>query len=331
MFFRPRVAALTLGLVLALLAGGPVLAQECSLLGGVIGGCSATPWRAQAPLQYSPDGLITLPGSSGSPSGRSPLDPPPPRPATVVLVPEAATYLLGLANQERAAVGAPTLMANAQVTRVAESHSLAMAERSGSIWHNVEFLAETTVDLLGVTGLMGENVAWNTDLDDAHRRLMASPGHRSNMLDARYRVAGFGVAQSTDGRYWVTQNFVESMGGSPAPAPQAEPPPPEPDHPQVSAPVASPDTTAVGRPDTSEPPVPAGVAGAHPAPALAGVPAAATSSSAPASRPPEGAVLAATRIEPISPQSRTITLGVAMALVVAVGLGHAHRWYRQSR
>jgi uncharacterized protein YkwD len=36
---------------------------------------------------------------------------------------------------------------------------------------------------------------------------MNSPGHRENILNARYDREGIGIAVSSDGKVYVTQNF----------------------------------------------------------------------------------------------------------------------------
>jgi uncharacterized protein YkwD len=54
---------------------------------------------------------------------------------------------------------------------------------------------------------MGENVAHALTLERAHRVLWASPSHRGNLLDRRFRDLGVGVARDSDGSVWVCQLF----------------------------------------------------------------------------------------------------------------------------
>jgi len=38
---------------------------------------------------------------------------------------------------------------------------------------------------------------------------MNSPGHRANLLNPRFSVAGFAVVQAPDGRYFITEDFFQ--------------------------------------------------------------------------------------------------------------------------
>ncbi|MDQ4035305.1 MAG: CAP domain-containing protein [Chloroflexota bacterium] len=58
----------------------------------------------------------------------------------------------------------------------------------------------------------GENIGWNSGLDDSsspvrvHEKFMASPGHRANVLDARFTHGGVGAAAADDRMY---QGYVQ--------------------------------------------------------------------------------------------------------------------------
>ncbi len=184
-----------------------------------------------------------------------------------MLLPEAALHLLDLANAERAAVGSQPLTSRPDVAEVAATHSLAIAER-GSIWHNAAYVTDVVADLLQATSVRGENVAWSSDLGHAHRLLTQSAAHRMNMLDPRYSVAGFAVARSSDGNYWVTQNFLQAVvAPAPLPTPRAPSAPapavagaaaePAPQRPPGSPAAPRPSTTAV--PGSQRPASPSGV------------------------------------------------------------------------
>lgn len=62
--------------------------------------------------------------------------------------------------------------------------------------------------------LVGENIFYCSvfnetyDVGYGHQALMNSPGHRANILEARFTKIGLGVYHSADGRYWVTQMFA---------------------------------------------------------------------------------------------------------------------------
>jgi uncharacterized protein YkwD len=57
--------------------------------------------------------------------------------------------------------------------------------------------------------LVGENAAAAANAEDVHRALWASPSHRENMLDDRYRRVGVGVARDTIGTLWVAALFAD--------------------------------------------------------------------------------------------------------------------------
>lgn len=123
------------------------------------------------------------------------------------VVPGAAERLLALVNAERSAAGLRPLEHDPRISTIAVSHSLAMAGR-GDIFHNDGYFTTAVRRELGA-GALGENVARNTDLTDAHRRLMASPHHQANILDPRFSVAGFAVVGTGDGVLYITEDFAE--------------------------------------------------------------------------------------------------------------------------
>lgn len=137
---------------------------------------------------------------------------------------QAASRLLALINDERRKAGVPPLSPRADVEEIAVSHSKQMAA-AGRIWHNDDYFTPGTRADLGARSL-GENVAFNGSVDDAHQRLMASPGHRKNILSAAFRVVGIGVVRGSSS-WFVTQDFVEPRAAAPAaPAPPGATPKP---------------------------------------------------------------------------------------------------------
>jgi uncharacterized protein YkwD len=104
-------------------------------------------------------------------------------------------------TQFRAANGAPALDWDDTLYEKARSWSQHLADQ-GSLSHSrLEDGAPAGWRILG------ENVAWNTNLDAAMRMLEASPAHRANLLNPRFTRAAVGVVQQ-GGRYWVTEEFV---------------------------------------------------------------------------------------------------------------------------
>ncbi|MGD2253999.1 MAG: CAP domain-containing protein [Anaerolineales bacterium] len=180
---------------------------------------------------------------SGAPTPTStPIPPPPPPPAppdatdtpippdpTATAIPPTATptpgescaatgnagfesTLIGLINQERASRGIAPLSANSRLTSAARSHSLDMACN--------DFFSHTGSDGSSPFGRMaaygysysaaGENIyggsgSFNSPYS-AFNSWMASPGHRTIMLDPTYIHVGIGYkynAASTYGGYFT--------------------------------------------------------------------------------------------------------------------------------
>ena len=120
----------------------------------------------------------------------------------------ASDRIYRLLNEERARAGLPQLELRGQISAVAAGHSRAMASRH-DIWHNGGYFTAGSRRALRARAL-GENVALNGSVDDAHRRLMASPGHRANILNGRFDAVGVAVFHDESGVFYVTQNFVDS-------------------------------------------------------------------------------------------------------------------------
>jgi uncharacterized protein YkwD len=60
----------------------------------------------------------------------------------------------------------------------------------------------------GTWKILGENVAKAKTDRSANRALYASPSHRINMLEPRFKKVGIGVAvDAKTGELWVTQLF----------------------------------------------------------------------------------------------------------------------------
>ncbi len=166
------------------------------------------------PTTTKPAPAATVP--SLTPSTVAP--PPPPAPAPLATsAPEAAQRLLDLVNGERARAGLSRLATRDDVVTIALTHSNRMAA-AGDIFHNDSYFSDAVRKSLNSVA-RGENVAQNSNVDDTHIRLMNSPGHRANILDPRFSVAGFAVVRTTDGRYFTTQNFLQPAGAAALAAP----------------------------------------------------------------------------------------------------------------
>jgi uncharacterized protein YkwD len=60
----------------------------------------------------------------------------------------------------------------------------------------------------GTWKIVGENVAKAKTERTAHRAIYASPSHRSNVLDARFRKVGIGIGTDPKTGYlWIAELF----------------------------------------------------------------------------------------------------------------------------
>lgn len=164
---------------------------------------------------------ITLPPITLPPITLPPVTAPPlpivsqPLPGPAATVPNAASHLLDLVNGERSQAGLRPLVSRDDLVTIALKHSQDMAA-AGDIFHNDNFFTAAVKRLLN-SAMRGENVAYNGDVDNAHLGLMGSPGHRHNILDPRFSFVGIAVVHASDGRYFITQDFLQPAGASRAP------------------------------------------------------------------------------------------------------------------
>ena len=121
--------------------------------------------------------------------------------------------LIRLLNEARSAQGLPALELDARLDAVALAHSQDMAAH--------DFIAHTSpttgtasdrvraADLR--SGLVLENIGRAYSAAEIHQGLLASPGHRANMINPDANVVGVGVVvDNTDGQpaYIATQVFL---------------------------------------------------------------------------------------------------------------------------
>jgi uncharacterized protein YkwD len=115
-----------------------------------------------------------------------------------------ANSTLCLVNQERSSRGLKPLKANKRLAKAAAGHARDMNAR-GYFSHDTEG-GGTFVDRIRKAGYMptrvfptlGEDLAWGSGTLGTPREIvaswMASPGHRANILDRKFREGGMGVA-----------------------------------------------------------------------------------------------------------------------------------------
>ena len=123
--------------------------------------------------------------------------------------------LFQLLNDDRAQHGLGPLGRRADLDAIARSHSADMAA-SRTLSHNDSYFTPASHDRFNAL-VVGENVAQNpTSVENANARLMASPHHRDNILDARFTAVGVSVYLDSAGTYWITEDFLQPRAASAA-------------------------------------------------------------------------------------------------------------------
>jgi uncharacterized protein YkwD/uncharacterized membrane protein required for colicin V production len=123
---------------------------------------------------------------------------------------EAEARMLDLVNVERLRAGLRPLVADERLREVARQHSQEMF-RLGYFAH-VSPSAGSPADRLQRSGVpfatAGENLAYAPTVEVAHAGLMASPGHRKNILTPEFSRVGIGVMRGGLYGRMFTQNFA---------------------------------------------------------------------------------------------------------------------------
>lgn len=116
--------------------------------------------------------------------------------------------LFALVNTERTTRGLQPLMMQTDIRDYARYHAKDMRDQ-GRLWHDMtEFAPWLPVG----HQTYGENVAYHTSITNAHTALMASQGHRQNILNPEYTHIGVGVAAKAGGTLYISQNFMKHSG-----------------------------------------------------------------------------------------------------------------------
>jgi uncharacterized protein YkwD len=140
----------------------------------------------------------------------------PPSPEKVSGLTEQETEILGLVNRLRARGGLMPLKFSPRLAVIARGHSYDMAMRHYLAHNSPDGVAPA--DRLSGVGIgyraVGENIYMDDDADSAGvpRRVLEgwlkSPEHLANIISAKFTETGVGIAQSSDGSIYVTQDFM---------------------------------------------------------------------------------------------------------------------------
>ena len=120
-----------------------------------------------------------------------------------------------LINDIRRMNGLKDLVWSDEVANIARKHSNSMADNKFFSHRGLDgLMINQRADAVGLTKwrLIGENIAYNRGyakpIEFAVECWMKSEGHRENLLDARWKETGIGVAIASDGSYYFTQDFL---------------------------------------------------------------------------------------------------------------------------
>ena len=151
-----------------------------------------------------------------------------PSEADLALVREAT---LCLVNRERAHAGEAPLRPDASLTAAAQAHSVSMSEHG--YFEHFGADGRSPMQRMQASGYLshstpsyevGENIAWGSSTLATPSSIvaawMASPGHRANILRARFRDTGIGISPRLPGALGAgaggalyTQDFGVIIGG----------------------------------------------------------------------------------------------------------------------
>jgi uncharacterized YkwD family protein len=141
----------------------------------------------------------------------SPTPAPAPTPKSNPNISDEKQRMINLINSERAKVGLAPLKADVKVQEVAQVKAGDMAKNN--YFSHTSPTYGSPFDMLrkfGVTfSAAAENIALNSSVEAAHSALMASEGHRKNILNPIYNTIGIGITESSRGKIFV-QMFTKS-------------------------------------------------------------------------------------------------------------------------
>jgi len=132
---------------------------------------------------------------------------------------EAERALVAETDQSRDAAGDATLVVDPALTALARWRSRDMVERV-YFSHDIPGIGNVfrRLDADGYCyQLAGENIGWDDDADEVapaaiQAMFLASPDHRSNILEARWDAIGVGAFKAADGRKMWTVLFADRCG-----------------------------------------------------------------------------------------------------------------------
>ena len=128
------------------------------------------------------------------------------------VLPDLEKEMVKLVNQERKKAGLKPLQVDPRLTALAEKKAADMALKEYFSHKSPTYgFPEDMVTNAGITWRMcGENLARNRTVEDAHKALMNSEGHRANILRPEFTHIGIGVVASDTYGLLVTEIFIQA-------------------------------------------------------------------------------------------------------------------------
>lgn len=134
-----------------------------------------------------------------------------PRNLRLSVRPQAEQRMLTLINRDRRKEGLAPLAMDSKLREIARAHSREMFQKS-YFAHQSPHTGSPT-DRLNAAGVRyivaGENLAYQPNVEVAHRELMNSPGHRKNLMSPLYKRVGIGVIRGGLYGEMYTQSFTD--------------------------------------------------------------------------------------------------------------------------
>lgn len=129
----------------------------------------------------------------------------------------AEIQVFDLVNREREKKGLYDLEWDRNLSRLARNYSQQMADenffshydRSGaSVMDRARAMRIKDWSRIGEN--LFESIGERNFMPVSVQQWMKSPGHRRNILDPKWTQSGIGIAQSRDGKIYITQVFIEN-------------------------------------------------------------------------------------------------------------------------
>lgn len=165
------------------------------------GGFYRTRYGSYRPAQPAPTTRPVTPTNPSTPST------PPSSPGSLSA---EESKMLNLVNQERTSRGIRALTVNSQLVSLARTKSADMVARN--YFGHTSPVYGDPFQMMKKYGVQyktaGENLAGASTTESAHQNLMASSGHRANILNTSFSQVGIGIAKGSPYGNIFTQMFI---------------------------------------------------------------------------------------------------------------------------